>query len=187
MTPQSHSSYCSEGDCSSFVLFAERKIYATSNNKNWDLSSTMHILPVQYIFIFCRSTVQKRSCQKKKDISLDPQASSNYNVYKKTIIIIKLTDIPLDRHASYANDCCRSSEISINLIIIVVFVCRLIVIFVIFQHLFMFLCCILDVYLSLLFVCTESLTLVSDRTTRRFISWPLFQTFIYICIYICKV
>jgi len=30
------------------------------------------------------------------------------------------------------------------------------------------------------FVCTESLTLVSDPTSRRFIRWLLFQTFIYI-------
>ena len=44
----------------------------------------------------------------------------------------------------------------------------------------MLLCCILDVYLSFLFVCTESLTLVSDPTSRRFIRWLLFQTFIYI-------
>ena len=38
-----------QGETSSFVLFvffAERKIYATNNNKNWDLSGTMHILPV---------------------------------------------------------------------------------------------------------------------------------------------
>ena len=39
---------------------------------------------------------------------------------------------------------------------------------------------ILDVYLSFLFVCTVSLTLVSDPTSRRFIRWLLFQTFIYI-------
>ena len=39
---------------------------------------------------------------------------------------------------------------------------------------------ILDVYLSFLFVCTVSLTLVSDQTSRRFIRWQLFQTFIYI-------
>ena len=32
----------------------------------------------------------------------------------------------------------------------------------------------------ILFVCTESLTLVSDPTSRRFIRWLLFQTFIYI-------
>ena len=43
---------------------------------------------------------------------------------------------------------------------------------------------ILDVYLSFLFVCTVSLTLVSDATSRRFIRWLLFQTFIYIYIYI---
>jgi hypothetical protein len=47
----------------------------------------------------------------------------------------------------------------------------------------MLLCCILDVYLSFLFVCTESLALVSDPTSRRFIGWLLFQTFIYIYIY----
>ena len=41
----------------------------------------------------------------------------------------------------------------------------------------------LDIYLSFLFVCTESLTLVSDPTSRRFIRWLLFQTFIYIYIY----
>ena len=41
---------------------------------------------------------------------------------------------------------------------------------------------ILDVYLSFLFVCTVSLTLVSDLTSRRFICWLLFQTFIYIYI-----
>jgi hypothetical protein len=35
---------------------------------------------------------------------------------------------------------------------------------------------ILDVYLSFLFVCTVSLTLVSDATSRRFIRWLLFQT-----------
>jgi hypothetical protein len=40
-------------------------------------------------------------------------------------------------------------------------------------------CCILDVYLSFLFVCTES---VSDPTSRRLIRWLLFQTFIYILI-----
>ena len=38
---------------------------------------------------------------------------------------------------------------------------------------------ILDVYLSFVFVCTVSLTLVSDPTSRRFIRWLLFQTFIY--------
>jgi hypothetical protein len=38
--------------------------------------------------------------------------------------------------------------------------------------------CVLDVYLSFLFVCTVSLTLVSDPTSRRFIRWLLFQTFI---------
>jgi hypothetical protein len=43
----------------------------------------------------------------------------------------------------------------------------------------MLLYCILDVYLSFLFVCTESLTRVSDPTSRRFIRWLLFQTFIY--------
>ena len=44
--------------------------------------------------------------------------------------------------------------------------------------------CVLDVYLSFLFVCTVSLTLVSDPTSRRFIGWLLFQTFIiYIYIY----
>jgi hypothetical protein len=43
---------------------------------------------------------------------------------------------------------------------------------------------ILDVYLSFLFVCTVSLTLVSDPTSRRFIRWLLFQMFIYIYIYI---
>jgi hypothetical protein len=43
----------------------------------------------------------------------------------------------------------------------------------------MLLCYILDIYLSFLFVCTESLTLVSDPTSRRFIGWLLFQTFIY--------
>ena len=48
----------------------------------------------------------------------------------------------------------------------------------------MLLSCILDVYLSFLFVCTESLTLVSDPTSRRFVRWLLFQTFIYIYIYI---
>jgi hypothetical protein len=37
---------------------------------------------------------------------------------------------------------------------------------------------ILDVYLSFLFVCTESLPIVSDPTSRRFIFWLLFQTFI---------
>ena len=47
----------------------------------------------------------------------------------------------------------------------------------------MLLCYILDVYLSFLFVYTESLTLVSDPTSRRFIRWLLFQTFIYIYIY----
>ena len=41
---------------------------------------------------------------------------------------------------------------------------------------FMSLCCILNVYLSFLFVCTESLTLVSGPTSRRFIRWLLFQT-----------
>jgi hypothetical protein len=50
----------------------------------------------------------------------------------------------------------------------------------------MLLCCILDVYLSFLFVCTESLALVSDPTSRRFIRWQLFQTFIYTYIYIYK-
>jgi hypothetical protein len=45
----------------------------------------------------------------------------------------------------------------------------------------MLLCCILDVYLSFLLVCTESLTLVFDPTSSRFIRWLLFQTFI--CIY----
>ena len=48
----------------------------------------------------------------------------------------------------------------------------------------MLLCCILDVYLSFLFVCRESLTLVSDPTSCRFIRWLLFQTFIFIHIYI---
>ena len=38
-------------------------------------------------------------------------------------------------------------------------------------------------YLSFLFVCTVSLTLVSDPTSRRFIRWLLFQMFIYIYIY----
>ena len=51
----------------------------------------------------------------------------------------------------------------------------------------MLLCCILDVYLWFLFVCTESLALVSDPTSRRFIGWLLFQTFIYIYIYIIYV
>ena len=41
-----------------------------------------------------------------------------------------------------------------------------------------------NVYLSFLFVCTVSLTLVSDPTSRRFIRWLLFQMFIYIHIYI---
>jgi hypothetical protein len=36
-----------------------------------------------------------------------------------------------------------------------------------------------DVYLSFLFACTVSLTLVSDPTSRRFIRWILFQTFLY--------
>ena len=35
-----------------------------------------------------------------------------------------------------------------------------------------------------LFVCTVSLTLVSDPTSRRFIRWLLFQMFIYIYIYV---
>ena len=48
----------------------------------------------------------------------------------------------------------------------------------------MLLCYILDVYLLILFVCTESLTLVSNPTSRRVIRWLLFQTFIYIYIYI---
>jgi hypothetical protein len=38
---------------------------------------------------------------------------------------------------------------------------------------------IVYIYLSFLFVCTVSLTLVSDPTSRRFIRWLLFQTFIY--------
>ena len=37
---------------------------------------------------------------------------------------------------------------------------------------------------TFLFVCTVSLTLVSDPTSRRFIRWLLFQMFIYIYIYI---
>jgi hypothetical protein len=41
---------------------------------------------------------------------------------------------------------------------------------------------ILDVYLLFSFICTESLTLVSDPTSRRFIRWLLLQTFIYIYI-----
>ena len=44
----------------------------------------------------------------------------------------------------------------------------------------MLLCCILDVYLTFLFVCTESLTLVSDPTSPRFIRWLLFQSFFLI-------
>jgi hypothetical protein len=43
----------------------------------------------------------------------------------------------------------------------------------ILTSLLMLLCCILDVYLSFLFVCTESLALVSDPTSRRFIHWLL--------------
>jgi hypothetical protein len=43
---------------------------------------------------------------------------------------------------------------------------------------FLILCYILDVYLLFLFVCTESLTLVSDPSSRRFIRWLLFQTYI---------
>jgi hypothetical protein len=46
----------------------------------------------------------------------------------------------------------------------------------------MLLSCILDVYLSFLFAYTESLTFISDPTSRRFIRWLLFQTFIYICL-----
>jgi hypothetical protein len=37
--------------------------------------------------------------------------------------------------------------------------------------------------LQFLFVCTESLTLVSDPTSCMFIRWLLFQTFIYISIF----
>jgi hypothetical protein len=40
----------------------------------------------------------------------------------------------------------------------------------------MLLCCILDVYLSFLLIFTESLALVSDPTSGRFIRWLLFQT-----------
>ena len=48
----------------------------------------------------------------------------------------------------------------------------------------MLLCYTLDVYLSSLFVCTESLTLVSDPTSRSFIRWLLFQSlYIYIVLY----
>ena len=54
---------------------------------------------------------------KSTDISLDRQASSD----KKTIIIMKSTDISLDRQASSANEACRSSEISVDFIIIIVF------------------------------------------------------------------
>jgi hypothetical protein len=52
--------------------------------------------------------------------------------------------------------------------------------FFILTSFLMLLCCTLDVYLSFLFLCTESLTLVSDPTSRRFIRWLFFQTFIYI-------
>ena len=48
-----------------------------------------------------------------------------------------------------------------------------------FNIFFLYRCAnILDVYLSSLFVCTEY-----DPTSRRFICWLLFQTFIYIYIY----
>jgi hypothetical protein len=51
-------------------------------------------------------------------------------------------------------------------------------------NIFLMLCYILDVYLLFLFVCTESLTLVSDPASRKFIRWLLFQTFIiYMYIY----
>ena len=53
------------------------------------------------------------------------------------------------------------------------------------KRLFLYRCAnILDVYLSFLFVCTVSLTLVSGPTSRRFIRWLLFRTFLYINIYI---
>jgi hypothetical protein len=39
---------------------------------------------------------------------------------------------------------------------------------------------ILEIYLSFVFVCTVSLTFVSNPTSRRFIRWLLFQTYIYI-------
>ena len=52
-----------------------------------------------------------------------------------------------------------------------------------FNIFFLYRCAnILDVYLSFVFVCAVSLTLVSDPTSRRFIRWLLFQTFIYIYI-----
>ena len=83
-----------------------------------------------------------------------------------------------------ADEACRSSEISVNLIIIIVFLqtysyfCYILtsffgVVVLHFRRLFI-----------ILFVCTASLTLVSDPTSRRFIRWLLFQTFIYIYIYI---
>lgn len=52
--------------------------------------------------------------------------------------------------------------------------------FYILTSVVMLLCYILEVYLSFLFVCTESLTLVSDPTSCRFIRCLLFQMFLYI-------
>jgi hypothetical protein len=79
-----------------------------------------------------------------------------------------------------ADETCRSSEISINLIIIIVFLQTYSYFCYILTSFLMLLCCILDVYLSFLFVCTESLAHVSDPTSRKFIRWLLFQMFIYI-------
>ena len=82
-----------------------------------------------------------------------------------------------------ADKACRSSEISVDLIIIIVFLLTYSYFCYILTSFFWYRCAnILDVYLTFLFVCTESLTLVSDPTSRRFIRWLLFQTFIYICI-----
>ena len=86
-------------------------------------------------------------------------------------------------HIIDADEACRSSEIFVNLIIISLFV-DLLLFLLHFNIFFWYRCAnILDVYLSFLFVCTVSITLVSDPTSRRFIRWLLFQTYIYIYIY----
>ena len=79
----------------------------------------------------------------------------------------------LKNQITNADEACRSSEISVNLIMSIVFLQTY---FCYILASFLMLCCILDVYLSFLFVCTESLTSVSDPTSRRFIRD------VYICI-----
>ena len=83
-----------------------------------------------------------------------------------------------------ADEACRSSEISVNLIIIIVFFQTYSYCCYILTSFFM-LCCILDIYLSFLFVCTESLNTCFRSDIPQVHTLATF-TDVYIYIHIIK-